>query len=119
MLYETLSQPTIFLCLSLTGFCAGFLFDFKNIFCLYFKHKKIISQILLFFATFFTFFAFFYANLKINYGQFRFFAIIGFMLSFLIQRFISKNFLAKTLITCYNKLKAKRDGKRKKMVEKS
>ena len=118
MLYETLSQPLIFLWLSLSGFLSGFLFDFKDIFSHYFKRKKIISQILLFFATFFTFFAYFYVNLKINYGQFRFFTILGFSLSFVIQRFLSKNFLAKYISKCYNKIKEKRNG-RKKMVEKS
>lgn len=118
MLYETLSQPYIFLCLSLGGFFCGFIFDLKDIILSFFKKQTIIKQILLFFAVFSTFFIYFYLNLKVNFGQIRFFPMIIFSLAFYIQRFIIKNFLANPVIRCYNKTKEKFHGKRKKMVEK-
>lgn len=119
MLYESLSQPIIFLFLSLSGFLSGFLFDLKNILSIYFRRNKIISQILLFFAVFLTFFICFFINLKINYGEFRFFSIVAFAISFILQRLIVKNFLAKPVIKCYNKLKEKHNGRKTKMVEKT
>ena len=119
MLYESLSQPIIFLFLCLSGFVSGFLFDLKNILSIYFKRNKIISQILSFFAVFLTFFMYFFTNLKINYGEFRFFSIIAFAISLLLQRFIIKNFLAKPVIKCYNKFKEKHNERKTKMVEKT
>ena len=119
MLYETLSQPIIFFIMSTSGFLTGFLFDIKDIFLHFIKRKKIISQILLFFAVFCTFFEYFIANLWANFGEIRFFTIFAFSLALFIQRFLSKNFLAKPFLICYNKLKEKYHGRKKgKMVEK-
>ena len=119
MLYESSSQPIIFLYLLIFGFFSGFLIDLKNIFSLIFKGNKIFSQILLFFAVFFILFIFFIINLKINYGQIRFYTIFIFSLSFSIQRFLMNNFLAKPLIKCYNVFKGKRDGRKRKILEKT
>ena len=119
MLYETLSQPLIFLIMTISGFMSGFLFDIKDIFLHFIKRKNIISQILLFFAVFFTFFEYFLTNLWTNFGELRFFTIFAFSIAFFIQRFLSKNFLAKPFLMCYNKLKEKYHGRKKrKMVEK-
>lgn len=119
MLYETLSQPKIFVLIVLAGFLSGFLFDFKQILLSIFKKNKILNHILSFFALFFVIFAFFLINLKINYGEIRFFSIFSFCLSFSIQRFISQNFLAKPIAKCYNKYKGKINGKRKDKVERT
>lgn len=112
MLHETLSQPAIFFYLVLGGFASGFLFDFKNIFLSFFKKKKILNQLLMFFCVFFTLFCLYFLNLKFNYGQFRIFSIVGFLLSFAIQRFLILNFVANPLIKCYNKIKEKRNGQK-------
>ncbi len=119
MLYETLSQPKIFALIVLAGFLSGFLFDFKQILLSVFKKNKILNHILSFFALFFVIFSFFLTNLKINYGEIRFFTIFSFYLSFSIQRFISQNFLAKQIAKCYNKYKGKTNGKRKDKVERT
>lgn len=109
MLYEALAQPSIFLWLSLSGFLCGFLFDFKAIFLYFLKNNKILGEILLFFASFLTFFVFFIVNLKTNYGDFRVFTVFAFTLSFFIQRFLSNNFLANLVQNCYNKLKQRKE----------
>lgn len=118
MLFEALSQPMIFFWLSFGGFFAGFLFDIKNILNFSFKKNKIIDQILLFFSVFGTLFLCFFLNLIFNYGQFRFFSIFAFILSFSLQRFISANFVANPIIKCYNKIKARRNERKRKVVEK-
>jgi len=118
MLYESLAQPTIFLILSAVGFFSGIIFDLKNIFSFLLKKKKILNQILLFFAVLIVFFMFYLVNLKVNYGEYRFFSIIAFMLAFSIERFFVLNFVANKALGCYNKFKEKSNARRKKMVEK-
>lgn len=108
MLYEALAQPLIFLCMSAAGFCCGFLFDIKTILSYFLKNNKIWQQVLLFFACFALFFVFFAVNLKINYGQFRFFTVLAFSLSFSIQRFFISSFVANPIKKCYNKMKVNR-----------
>lgn len=113
MLFEALSQPTIFFALSLGGFLSGFIFDLKNLILFKIKKKSILNQFLLFFSTFFAIFVYFLINLIFNYGQIRFFAIFAFIISFSIQRFLMTNFVANSVIKCYNKLKEKSNGKKK------
>lgn len=108
MLYETLSQPIIFLYLCLAGFLTGILFDFCNIILFYIKKNKIIKQILLFFCVFLTLFVFFAVNLKVNYGNFRFYTFFVFFFSLILQRFLVKNFVAKPIVKCYNHINEKR-----------
>lgn len=117
MLYEALSQPVIFFAMSIGGFLSGFFFDLINLLSLFFKKNKILSQIMLFFACFSLFSVFFLLNLKMNYGEFRFFSIFAFFLSFVLQRFLIKNFVANPVRKCYNKLKEKHN-ERKKNLEK-
>lgn len=118
MLYESLSQGTIFVLMSIGGFSSGFIIDLCNFLSTLFKNTKIFKQIFLFFAFFCVFFVAYILNLKINYGQLRNFSLISFILAFSIQRFLSLNFLAKFINRCYNKQKENFDAKRKK-VEKS
>ncbi len=118
MLYETLSQPLVFMWMIVGGIFAGLFFDLKNI-CLFFlKKKEIKKHFFIFFSCFFTFFLFFLINLKVNYGEIRFFTIVTFALSFAIERFIIKNFIAKRVERCYNKLKEKQNAKRKEREQK-
>lgn len=113
MLYEVISQPSVFLWLALGGFAAGILFDLRTIFLLFFKKKNVVSQILLFFSSFLALFLCFFLNLKTNYGEFRIFPVFAFILAFAVERFFAQNFLAKPLSKCYNKLKGKLDEKRR------
>lgn len=117
MLYEALTQPTIFIVLSLGGFLSGFFFDVKNVLSYCCKNNRFFTQILLFLSTLLTFLIYFFLNLRMNYGEFRIFPIFAFVLSFCIQRFLINNFLANPIVKCYNKHKDKKH-ERKKMVEK-
>lgn len=116
MLYETLSQPFIFLLFTLSGFVSAFLFDLKNILKFLFKKNKIINQILLFLTLSITLFICYFINLKYNYGQFRIFSVLGFILAFCLQRFISTNFVAKPFLKCYNKIKEKQNERKVKKI---
>lgn len=118
MLYESLSQPIVFLTLCLAGFLSGLIFDLKDIVVCLLKKNRIFKQIFLFFAVFLMFSVFYLTNLKINYGEMRVFALIAFFLSVSIERFFVVNFLANKFTKCYNKIKEKRSARRKKMVEK-
>ena len=116
MLYETLAQPLIFLIMSAGGLAAGFLFDVKNVaLAILFQKKKnklfsrIFSHILMFFACFFALFL--YLNLRTNYGEFRNFGLLAFLLSFCLERFFIENFVAIPVAKCYNKIKAKHGRK--------
>ncbi|MGN1201600.1 MAG: spore cortex biosynthesis protein YabQ [Candidatus Caccovivens sp.] len=111
MLYAVTTQPNVFIFLAMCGFLCGFLFDVKNIFCHLFKNNKILTQILLFFATISLFFVFFVTNLIKNYGEIRLFSIIAFSLAFAIQRYLMNNFVANWVTKCYNKMKAKHNEK--------
>lgn len=111
MLYEAQAQPVIFLYMVIAGFFTALVWD---ILCLSFRFKnKILKQLKDFFCIFLVFFAYFFTNLKINYGEFRIFSIITFFLAFFIERFFAQNFLAKPLAKCYNYFKGKRDGRKK------
>ncbi len=118
MLYQSLSQPFISLILSCVGLFCGIIFDLKNIILNLFKKNKIIKQILLFISILIIFLIFYFINLKINYGEFRFFTILIFSLAFALERFFAQNFLANKISRCYNRAKEKRDERRKKTVEK-
>lgn len=113
MLYETLAQPKIVFIFILIGFFCGFLFDIKNIFLSFFKKRIIINHFFTFFCVFLLFFIFFITNLKLNYGQLRFFIFATFMLAFFIQRFLITNFVAKDIIKCYNYCKDKCNAKKR------
>ena len=103
MLYETLSQPYVISILLIAGLLCGIIFDIANLFTYLCNNNKISKQIFLFFATFFTIQFLYFVNLKINFGQFRFYVIFVFFFAFFIQRFLSKKFIAKIIKWCYNK----------------
>ncbi len=111
MLYESLSQPIIFFYIILGGFFSGFLFDLKNIFLFKLKNK-FFKQFFIFFFTLITLFVYFFINLRFNYGQFRFFIALGFTLAFSMQRFLMVNFVANSVIKCYDKIKGKQNEKK-------
>ena len=114
MLFETLSQPTTFLWLSLSGFLCGFLFDITSTILHICKKNRFIFNIFAFFATFFVLFLFFLINLHCNYGEIRFFSIFAFAISFTLQRYLSKNFIAKVVLKWYNNHNEKRTKRKTK-----
>lgn len=123
ILYETLNQPTILLYLIIFGFLSGLFFDFANIISFLCNKNKVITNILLFFSTIFSFFTLFVLNSKINYGQFRFYIFAIFFLFLFIERITLGKCIAKTQTWCYNtfekfiKALKQKNGKRKNKKE--
>ncbi len=117
MLYQTLSQPVILLWLILGGIFCGILWDVKTIFCILFNNK-IAKHFFEFFACFCAILLLFTLNLKLNFGELRIYFLLIFVISFILERFISKNFLAKPIAKCYNKMKEKRNARKTKEGEK-
>ena len=111
MLYETQSQPFVFLMIILSGFLSGFLFDFLNILKISIKNRFLIN-FSTFIMVFSTIFIYFFLNLKFNYGEFRFYTIFSFFLSLSIQRLLLSNLVASCFKLCYNKhIKKKSENK--------
>lgn len=102
MLYETLNQPSILLIFLITGLLSGLVFDVGNFVKFLCSNKKVPKVILDFIETFFILCIFFKVNLQFNYGVFRFFPIIIFLLSFTIERFTIGKLVAKFYLSCYN-----------------
>lgn len=102
LLYETLSQPLIFIIMFSIGLGSGLLFDLRryiSFLCL--KNKKVN----IFLDIFFTIIVcgiLFISNLYFNYGEFRFFSILAFIIGFTIQRFTLGMLVAKVSCLCYN-----------------
>lgn len=106
MLYETLNQPQIFLFVVLFGFLSGIIFDFKKIIKNNIKNK-IFDYFLSFFCVFLVILIYFFVNLKLNYGEFRFYILITFCLALSIERIFIGNLLENFLKKCYTKLERK------------
>ena len=114
MLYQTLAQPMLFLCFFASGIFCGILLNFKNVLLKLFKKNNFFYHFIDFLAFLIIFFIYFFINLKINYGEFRFFSLLTFLLSLLLENFVIRSFVAKLLHTWYNKMKGEKVGKRKK-----
>ena len=106
MLYETLSQPQIVLFVVLFGFLSGIIFDLQKLF-----KKSIKNRFFDFFSSFFcvflTILIYFFVNLKLNYGEFRFYILLMFFLSLAFERLFIGNLLENLLRKWYNKLTEK------------
>lgn len=117
LLYETLSQPLIFIIILSFGFLSGLVFDLRNYLCFLFAKNKIVSVILDTVATILVCFIFLLGNLYFNFGQFRFYVILGFVIGLSIERVTLGIIVGKICSWCYNKfreLTSKLYGKREK-----
>ncbi len=102
MLFETLSQPQIFWFLALIGFLSGFIFDISGYIVFLCKKNKIVKIILDFLASLTTFFVFYLAVSKIDFGAVRAYHLLAFLSSFSTQRISLGNIIAKLFDWCYN-----------------
>lgn len=114
MLYETLSQPQIVLFVVLFGFLSGIIFDLQKLFKKSIKNR-FFDYFLSFFCVFLTILIYFFVNLKLNYGEFRFYILLMFFLSLAFERLFIGNLLENLLRKWYNKLteKMKKDYENK------
>ena len=107
MLYETLSQPQIFLWIILAGFAAGLLFDVAKFFHALCDFNKCVGHILDFVCTLAVCFVFFLLITFVSFGEFRVWQILCFLAAFFLERFGVGKFVAKGLDVCYNALTKK------------
>ena len=101
MLYETLSQPKIFLFLALIGFASGFLYDVSSYIIFLCNKNKVVKIVFNFLATICTFVVFYIAVLVLDYGELRFFHFVTFWLFLSIQRITLGNIIANFIDKCY------------------
>ena len=97
ILYESLSQPIILLCVIIAGFLSGFVFDVCNLFFKLASKSKIFRHILDVMAVFACGFVFFAVILTVNYGDLRVYELLFFVAFLLLQRATIGKLLAKTL----------------------
>lgn len=104
MLYETLSQPTLSIIFLFLGLVGGLIFDIGNFIKFLLANKKISSILIDFFQTLTCLSMLFLVNLKINYGEIRFFPYLLFLISFTLERITIGKLIAKIYLRCYNLL---------------
>lgn len=114
MLYPTLNQPLILLVMFACGMFAGLIFDVARLLTTLSGNDKISKHIFDFIATILAFLFLFFANLWFNYGQFRVYVLAIFLLSFSLERFISKILWTKLLSKWYSNITRKKVGRKKK-----
>ena len=93
MLYPTLNQPIVMLVMFFVGFASGFLFDFAFLLKKSLKDLKATNIFFDFLACIFSFVIFFVTNLSINYGQFRIYVVVIFIIACLLQRVLSNQIM--------------------------
>ena len=98
MLYESLSQPLIILCVLASGIAAGMIFDIGKFANYFFNRNKVSKQIILTICTIIS------ANLKVNFGRFRVYILLIFALAIIFERFTIGKLWTKLLEKCYNSL---------------
>lgn len=102
ILYETLNQPLIFLIIFCAGFVSGLVFDASKYLTFLFNNNKIFQKIFDVVAVALCGFVFFVCLLYLNFGEFRFYILLGFVLGILIERFSLGLIVAKICHVCYN-----------------
>lgn len=112
MLYSTLSQPLVFLCILASGLAGGLTFVFTRLISFACKNNKAVLQIGYFFSALSCAAIFYFVNLAVNYGELRFFALATFVIAVTIMQFVLSKTFGKLFKLCYNKFHAR--GKNKK-----
>lgn len=102
MLYETLSQPLVILCIAVVGLLAGLFVDVANILDSFCNKNKVVKHILYFLCTILSASLLFYTNLKINYGKARLYVLVIFFLAYIIERITIGKLWTKLIEKCYN-----------------
>ena len=110
LLFETINQPLNFFIIILIGFFCAFIFDISRYFYFLCNKNKIIEKINDILSIIICFCIFFISILILNYGEFRFYLLLGFILGIILQRITFGKIIAKIAKKCYdifNKLKIK------------
>ena len=80
MLYPTLNQPIVLLALFACGIVCGLVFDVCKILTTLAGNDKFSKHFFDFLATIFSFLLLFFVNLWCNYGQFRLYVFLVFLI---------------------------------------
>lgn len=112
MLYPTLSQPLVFLCLFLSGLIGGLFFELAIIFSKISRNGKLTKQIFLFVSTLSCSILFYSVNLLVNYGVFRVYTLIAFVGAIILEHLILGKFFAILSQRCYNMINGRRQKKK-------
>lgn len=110
MLYPTLNQPLVVLIIFIVGLASGLIFDVARILTTI-SGEKWSKHIFDFVATILAFLVLYFTNLSINLGQFRIYVLGIFLISFALERFISKILWTKLLLKWYTKTMNRRKTK--------
>ena len=105
LLYETLSQPLIFLITFFVGLGSGIIFDLRNYISFLCAKNKVIDIILDILSILIICGVLFFINLKINFGQFRFYVPLAFFTGLILERYTLGLFVAKICSWCYTKFR--------------
>ena len=102
MLYETLCQPLIFLGMLYFGVLSGAVFEAKNLVCKTFNNQKFVCLVTDIAIVTFCSIVFVVAKNLLNFGEFRLYLLIAFVLGNIIEH-ISIGFLVeKIFLFLYN-----------------
>lgn len=105
LLYETLSQPIIFIIALFIGMGSGLIIDLRHYVYFLCNNNKIVGVVLDLIATLLCCFIFFCLVLNFNFGEMRLYLIISFVCGLLIERFSLGLIVAKLSRLCYNKFR--------------
>ena len=121
MLYPTVNQPIVIIAMFFTGLACGLIFEIFRFLTFLSGNDKISKIFFDFLAVIFSFALFFIVNLAVNYGQFRVYVILIFLIGFAVEEIILKILWKKLKKKCYTRIvtkvrtsKAKWKTKRKK-----
>ena len=121
MLYPTVNQPIVIIAMFFTGLACGLIFEIFRFLTFLSGNDKISKNFFDFLAVIFSFALFFIVNLAVNYGQFRVYVILIFLIGFAVEEIILKILWTKLIEKCYTRIvtkvrtsKAKWKTKRKK-----
>lgn len=106
ILFETQSQPVIFLLILLVGFVSGFVFDISKYIVFLCNKNKVVQAVLDVVSLSAIAVVYFLSQLFLNYGQFRFYLLMCFVAAILFQRVTVGKIIAKVCLKCYNALAA-------------
>lgn len=102
MLYETLLQGQIFLCMLYFGLIAGIVFEAKNLIINAFSKNKVVCFVLDLIFMVVASLLFVLAKNISNYGEFRIYLLIGFVLGIYLEHASIGFLVEKFFLLCYN-----------------
>lgn len=102
MLYETLLQGQIFLCVLYFGLIAGIVFEGKNLIINAFSKNKVVCFVLDLIFMVVASLLFVLAKNISNYGEFRIYLLIGFVLGIYLEHASIGFLVEKFFLFCYN-----------------